>query len=764
MVQRKRLGEMLIEASLLTQDQLEEALHFQKGTQKRLGQILVEKGWVSEENLCRILSKSLHVRYVDVSKALISQEIIRLVSNELAIRHHVLPVLVQNTTLYVAMEDPHNINVIQQIEFKTGMQVVPLIAPASQLRSAIRRHYNINEYIGTMLANVKEKEGISVHQKGFPPESQDTDKEENEIIKLSRLIISEGIKARATDIHIEPSAHDLKVQYRIDGILTRGIKLPKEVHSPLLNRLKVIAGLDITEHRNPQDGHIHVTYQQRKVDLRVSTVVTHIGEKILIRVLDKKTRLDDITRLGFSPQQLEQCQPLIQQPQGLIVVTGPTGSGKTTTLYALLNALKNRSKHIITIEDPIEYKLEGMTQIQINSKAGVTFASSLRSVLRQNPNVILLGEIRDTETASVAIQAAESGHLVLSTLHTNDAISTMGRLLMLGISPDLVASNLLVAIAQQLVRRICPRCRTTYTPTDQELQRLNLSEPQTGIVFYKGAGCKICKKTGYYGQIGIFELFILADRIRAEIIKGTPKHEIRRLAMKTGMNTLWDSGLEKIRQGVTTIEEVLRVCSVELDRPEMLNQAPTLEKGIEKAQEQESILTTCAQCGAELKPEWVTCPICGTPKAAVSVMPPQQPVQPEITALGPRILVAEDEPAVRKVVQKLLQHKSYQVILAVDGEEALEKIHETSPDLVILDINMPKRDGFSVCEAMRSSVETMGIPVIMLTAQSSIESKLHGLTVGADDYMTKPFEPQELLARINAVLRRFRQTEATTLQ
>ncbi len=733
MAQRKRLGEILIEAALLTEDQLTTALQIQKTTGRRLEQILIEKGWVSEEQVFRTLSKTLHVQYTSLEKVLISREVIRLVPKELALKHQALPVLVQNRLLYVVMENPQDLDVIQQLEFVTGMQVRPLLAAPSQLRKAIQTHYTMSDYVGQMLEHVNESEPLAVQSTSVALKDAESS---NETVKLSNLILSEGIKLRASDIHIDVSTQHVTVSYRIDGVLTRGIKLPQEVFTPLLNRIKVLAGLDIAEHRVSQDGHASVTYGGRVVDLRVSIIVTQSGEKIALRVLDRKIKFGDMTGLGLSTDQLGLYGKVLRE-QGLILAAGPTGNGKTTTLYALLNALNDGTKHIVTIEDPIEYQLAGVTQIHANPRVGATFAGGLRSALRQSPNVILLGEIRDADTASVGIQAAETGHLVLSTIHANDAVSSVSRLLTLGISADLIASSLQVVIGQRLIRIICPRCRTSHQPTPGEREALNLMAQTEEVRLYHGAGCATCRHTGYYGQIGIFELFAPNRAVREAIARGVGQYELRRLAREAGMTTMRHSGLDKVRQGLTTLDEVLRVCPLD-DEP--LTQPPRAEVSAPEAIPVQDIERTASK-----GPETTSGSTSGSEILEL---------EDEIAETTPRVLVAEDDQTVQKLLRMLLTRQGYQVFSAIDGEEALIKIQAVQPDLVILDINMPKRDGFSVCEAMRASVNTAFIPVIILTALSSLESKLQGLSVGADDYMTKPFHPPELLARIEAILRR----------
>ncbi len=773
MAKRKRLGEILIEACVITQMQLERALQLQKEDSRLIGQILVDMDWVSEQEVCRAISELLHVKYVNVDGALVSQEVVQLAPESLAAKRNILPLFIQDKTLYLAMENPLDVDVIQRIEFHTGMQVRPLIAPPSQLRETVRKHYDVNEYVGTLLENVAESQTVSLEREEEAEDALDINEvreisQGGQVVKLVNLVISDGIKKRASDIHIEPSAKDVKVRYRIDGMLTKGARMPKWLKLPLISRIKVLSRMDITEHRKPQDGRISVTYSTRKIDLRVSTLPTNFGEKVVIRILDKKTSSHDLCRLGLSAKHLECYRGLICQPQGWILVTGPTGSGKTTTLYASLNAIKDASKNIVTVEDPIEYQLEGISQVQVNPKAGLTFASGLRSILRQDPNVILVGEIRDHETAQIAMQAAETGHLVLSTLHTNDAVSTVNRLFNLGIAPDLVASNLLAVIAQRLIRRICPKCKTPYTPDHDELRLIGLyNRQETGFTCYKGSGCPACKQTGYYGQIGVYELLEQNEQVREAIAAHPTSQALRQIARASGMRSMLADGIEKIRQGITTIEEVARVCPIDKDESLAGISCPECGRSIAAPDAlcsfcQHKLRSACRECGADLQDQWIVCPFCATPisdtvetlPGYVSKASEPAPIQSEIDKQAPRIVAADDEPHIRTMVRLLLEKQGYYVIQAVDGEDALEKIRAELPDLVVLDVNMPRRNGFSVCKAVRSSVETMFTPVIMLTGQDSIEEKLEGLSSGADDYITKPFQADEFLARIDTVLRR----------
>ncbi|PIE32139.1 type II secretion system protein GspE [candidate division KSB3 bacterium] len=732
MARKKRLGELLVEACFISQEQLEEALVLQQQKNQLIGQILVEMGWVSETEVCRAMSELLHVDYIDVESALVSQEVVQLAPKPFAVKRNILPLFVQDRTLYLAMENPLDIDAIQRLEFGTGMQVKPLIAPPIQLRETVRKHYDVDEYVGSMLNNVVQSP-VDIRQKAesktvavnIGEESRST--EGSQVVKLVNLIITDGIRRRASDIHIEPTAKHVNVRYRVDGLLAKGIHIPKWLQLPLISRMKVIASLDIAEHRKPQDGRIRVSFSQRKIDLRVSMLPTNFGEKIVIRILDKNASNHDLNALGMSPKNIALYRAMLRHPQGWILVTGPTGSGKTTTLYASLNAVKDATKNIITVEDPIEYQLEGINQVQINTKAGMTFASGLRAILRQDPNIILVGEIRDAETAEIAMQASETGHLVLSTLHTND----------------------LIVLAQRLVRKICPHCKTRYTPTPEALQGIGLHHTEPSLFeCYIGSGCSKCDHTGYHGQIGLYELLVQNDTLRDTIARRPTKQTLKRIARSAGLQTMLEDGLEKIRQGITTIEEVVRVCPVEQVKPN--DHQNTLSQ------------ITCQKCQAVLAQEWKFCPFCGVSlsDSAQTTSPKPQSLESEVLEQSEleqksiQILTADDESSVLEMLETLLQQKGYQVIQAENGEESLQKIRTELPDLVLLDINMPKGDGFSVCKEIRSNVDTMFIPVIMLTGQDSVEEKKKGLACGADEYITKPFDAQNLLSQIEAILRR----------
>lgn len=775
MSQKKRLGEILTEAGTISAEQLEKALHLQQGNRKLLGQILVEMGWATEQEVCRSVANVLNMDYASVDQALISQEVVQLVSQTLAAKYNLCPLFVQDNALYLAVENSPDPDVVQQIEENTGMRVKAVIAPPIQLQEAVRRHYNIEEYVGSVLGKVTEEKPVSAEQgtdvskaTGDLGEPQKTGKRD-QISRFVMLMVSNGITARARAIHLESTAKHVMMRYNIDGLLTGGVLIPKWLQLPLISTIKDLAGMDDSERDLFQHGRFSMQYAHREIDLLVTQPFTSFGESLIIRIFDPKAAFHHLNRLGFSAEQQSLCRLMIHQPQGWIIGTGPPGCGKTTTLHALLNAMKD--KKIVTLENPVEYPLDGVDQFQINPRVEQAFARGLHSLLQQQPDVIFIGEIRDAETAALAVQASETGHVVLSPMYVSDTVSTIRRLFHLGIPPDLVASNLLMVIAQRLVRRICPECKSKHVPTEQDLQRIGIYNGHTPtFVSYKGEGCKTCKYTGYYGQTGIYEVLAPSDRLREEILRCSTKRTLKQIAIEAGMKTMLEDGIRKIQQGITTFEELARVCPVDQAEPDQTIQCPGCGKTIMPTESicpfcRSRLCESCEQCGADLEPEWLVCPFCGaqkwnTPEADLPMLQKLQiPIQLDIHPKAIRILVAESDDSARKIMTSLLEQQEYEVFTAVHGEDALEKIRTKAPNLVILAVDLPKRNGLSVCKALRSNTETMFMPVIMLTERNSLDEKLQGLSLGANDYIRKPVEPDGLLARIKVILQQLYASE-----
>lgn len=558
MKEKKSLGESLVADGIITADQLKKAQEEEKRTHQRLTRILVKLGFISEDDLVMFLSNKLGIPHIELGSYLIDPKIIELVPEALARKHELIPVLKIGNRLTCAMTDPWNVFALDEVRARTGLTIEPAVATESAIRKALNEYYGTKGSIEDLIKSIdEEKLGIG---EGKEPDVKKLQGivEEPVVIKLVNMIILKAIQEKASDIHIEPGEEELKTRLRVDGMLHEITSPPKHLQSAIISRIKIMAELDIAERRIPQDGRFTIKMEGKQIDVRVSSVPTIYGENVVLRLLDASSAVMGLDELGFSKDVLEKFDKLVHRPHGIILVTGPTGSGKTTTLYAALNKINTVEKNIITIEDPVEYKLEGIRQIQINPKVDLTFANGLRSILRQDPNVIMVGEMRDRETAEIAIQAALTGHLVFSTLHTNDAPGAITRMIDMGVEPFLVSSSVIGVLAQRLVRVICKECKEKYTPTKEELKDIGLAQAER-IDFYRGKGCASCMSTGYKGRIGIYELMIPDEKIRNAVISKSTTDDIRKLAKAAGMITLKEDGIQKIKAGLTTVEEVLRV-------------------------------------------------------------------------------------------------------------------------------------------------------------------------------------------------------------
>jgi type IV pilus assembly protein PilB len=568
---KKDLGELLVEDKLITEKQLLKAIDSTKKTSESLQKTLVSMGYVTEKDITEVIGKQMGVSFIDLDNYDLDPELARSIPEHLAQRYKVIPVAEKDNKLTLAMVDPLNVIAIDDIRLITGFDIEPVIATEDSIMKSINRQFGVTD-----LAEVHETvKDISATDFG-PLEVEEAVEEEialdklkelvdeAPIVRVVNLIISQAINDKASDIHIEPEAKQVRVRYRVDGVLHDVMSPPKHIQAPMVSRVKIMANMDIAERRVPQDGKIHLRHDNREFDLRVSTIPCIHGEKVVMRILDKSSVMLGLNKLGFYPEVQNSFEGVVTKPYGMILVTGPTGSGKSTTLYSVLNKLNTGDRNIITIEDPCEYQLPGVNQVQVNDKAGLTFSSALRSFLRQDPDIIMVGEIRDTETARIAVEAALTGHLVLSTLHTNDSAGAITRLVEMGVEPFLCASSIIGVLAQRLARSICPNCKEAYTPPIESIKRFGLSAfTDTEITFYKGRGCDHCKMTGYRGRQGIFEVLVISDRIRGLILQRASTAEIRQSAMEEGMKTMQDDGLRKVLDGVTSIEECLRVVYIE---------------------------------------------------------------------------------------------------------------------------------------------------------------------------------------------------------
>ncbi len=553
---KKRLGQILLEKNFVTEESLRKAIAIQQKTGERLGKILVEHGFVTEDDLLEALSIQLNIPSAKIDSYDIDPSVVEIVPKKIAAKHHIIPLFRVENTLTVATADPLDVYILDFLRHKTGFQIQTVLAKASDITRAIEKYYRVGDSLNEVIQgiDVDETAASDLHDT-----FQDDSEEGASVIKVVNLILVQAIRDRASDIHIEPDEKVLRVRYRIDGLLHEAFKLPKKFHAMVASRIKIMANLDVSEKRLPQDGRFQYQSDGKLVDLRISILPTVKGEKVVMRILDKVGFIFDMTKMGFSKKVAATWNELIHRSQGLLLITGPTGSGKTSTLYASLNEINTPDKNIITVENPVEYNFPLINQVQVNEKAGLTFAAGLRSILRQDPDVVMIGEIRDQESAEIAIRAALTGHLVLSTLHTNDAPSAVTRLIDMGVEPFLVASSLLGIMAQRLVRRICPVCKREMNLSAEEWQQMHLPEVFHGKKFYKGKGCRECHGTGYQGRLGIHELLVVDNEIRRAIVKESGDDTIREIAVQHGMDTMRVDGLRKAALGLTTLEEVLRV-------------------------------------------------------------------------------------------------------------------------------------------------------------------------------------------------------------
>lgn len=554
------LGEHLLARGLVTEEQLVEAQREVAERGRSLGRVLIQLGFVTEGGLVSILAEQLGLEFVDLSEASIDQTAVALVAEPVARRHSCLPVSLDGDTLVVAMADPNNVVAVDDIRAMTKKDVRVVVATKADVMTAINRYYRMDRTAETLAEEVAaEKEAED--KLSLEAQLSSAGAEDAPIIKLVNLLITQAVTDRASDIHIEPEEHGVRVRYRVDGVLHEVMSPPKSVQAGMTSRLKIMADINIAERRVPQDGRISLVVAGKKVDIRVASLPTVHGEKLVLRILDKSSVLLELQDLGFLPGNFRRFEEAYSKPYGEILVTGPTGSGKSTTLYATLNILNKPQVNTITVEDPVEYQLPGVNQIQTHPKAGLTFASALRSILRADPDIVLIGEIRDRETAQIATEAALTGHLVLSTLHTNDAPSALTRLVEMGIEPYLVSSALDCILAQRLARKLCPRCKVEYTPTAEELAHSSFPFDPEGDLpkLFRPTGCTACGKTGYKGRMALHEVMTVTEEVEKLVVEGATSEVIKKVALQQGMITLREDGMEKVRMGRTSIEEILRV-------------------------------------------------------------------------------------------------------------------------------------------------------------------------------------------------------------
>lgn len=541
--QRKRLGDLLVEAGIITEENLQDTLTYKKEGQK-MGDALLERGLINEQQLIEVLEFQLGVPQISLFRYPVDTAVLSLIAKDFAFRNLVIPIRKDGNQLIVAMHDPMDYIALDDMGLSTGLVISPVIAKKEEIIASLYKYYNKTETFEELDMNRIATENLAG--------------EDAPAVKLVNQLLEVGVQMKASDIHIDPQESKILIRYRVDGILRTERVLSKNIYSLLIARIKILANLNITETRLPQDGRIKLDVNATPVDLRISLLPTVFGEKIVIRILDLSNVMIQLSQLGFNKVNGQAFVKMIERPSGMILITGPTGSGKTSTLYAALHHLNTEQVNIITVEDPVEYQMKGINQVQVNPSIGLTFASGLRSILRQDPNIVMIGEIRDRETAEIAVRASLTGHLVLSTLHTNSALSTIPRLLDMDVEPYLVVSSLIGVIAQRLIRKVCPDCKIEYTPSAMER---NLFQKRGIAVqsLYRGKGCPSCQNSGYHGRIAIHEVLNIDDTIQTMMMNNKPLSEIKQYTVQNGMIFLVDDGLLKAKQGMTTVEEVLRV-------------------------------------------------------------------------------------------------------------------------------------------------------------------------------------------------------------
>jgi type IV pilus assembly protein PilB len=551
----KQLGDILLEGGLVSPTQLEAAYEEQERVGRALGRVLIEQGVLTESQLVSALATQIGLRFVDLSEYAVDGSAVGRVPGPVCRRHAAMPIGFEDGKLLVAMADPANVFAMDDIRSLTGMEVKPVVATRADVTSAIDRYYRADSDLDDLTSVLDQGE-----------EEDDLSKvkeivEDAPIVKYVNLLITQAIQDRASDIHLEPTETDLRVRFRIDGVLHEVMRSPKAIQSGVISRLKIMADINIAERRVPQDGRLSVNAHGKKVDLRVATLPTVWGEKVVMRILDNSTARLDLADLGFSEDNYERYSASFVKPYGMILVTGPTGSGKSTTLYATLNIVARPEVNVITVEDPVEYRLPGINQVQTNNKAGLTFASALRSILRSDPDIVLIGEIRDHETGQIAVEAALTGHLVLSTLHTNDAPSAITRLTEMGIEPFLVGSALDAVLAQRLARRLCSKCKEGYKPTAESLvaARFPWQDGEPVPELFRPVGCPVCAKTGYKGRLALHEVMTVSEEVERLAVERASATAIEQVARREGMSTLREDGMAKVLAGVTSLDEILRV-------------------------------------------------------------------------------------------------------------------------------------------------------------------------------------------------------------
>jgi type IV pilus assembly protein PilB len=717
---RLQQQQQLIQSGVITEAQIATAELADKSNRKGILAALLEIEGVDAAALLSALATIYKTPYIDISDLEVDESLLQICSQQLCLDYEFIPVKQNETDIVIATANPLDVVMLDTLAFKLGNRIDPVFSRPDLIHRKITEMYQNNDAIFDAAMEGLDDEHALTQVIDSPSEVANLDElkrgaEESPVIKLVNGIIVQAMKIGSSDIHIEAGERQSVVRLRVDGRLRPILHFPNRIHPLVVSRIKIMSKLDISNSRTPQDGRSRIRLKGKSFDMRISTLPSMHGEKVVMRILDKGGLALNLDMLCFESAAYKRIRECIALPTGAVLVTGPTGSGKTTTLYSFLHHIRSEEMNMITVEDPVEFQIEGINQVQVNPKSGMTFASALRSILRQDPDVVMVGEIRDRETAEIAMHAAQTGHLVLSTLHTNDAPSTITRLLDMGIEASMLASSLNLIVAQRLVRRLCPKCKQEARPDADLIKRFDIPDE---ITFYEKQGCKACMDIGYKGRISVHEVLYVNDHIRRSIVRGVSDTELKQFAREDGMFTLFEDGMSKVLSGLTSIEEVMRVCSLperfslceQLDENSQLMSLGALQKALDVAQIQ------------------------------------------QVTTDQQTILVVDDSSTVRSLVEFVLDADGYKVLQAEDGQQAWNILQRIKPSLVLSDCEMPNMSGIELLTRMREQTRFNDVPVILLTARKGEEDEVLGLSAGADDYIGKPVEPLRLQARIKRTL------------
>jgi type II secretory ATPase GspE/PulE/Tfp pilus assembly ATPase PilB-like protein/CheY-like chemotaxis protein len=721
-----------------------------------LWEILVQRKLIDDDQILKAIAGRFRFPIANLGR--IDPKLQQSVPEQVARRFTVVPVGQTDSYLEIATSNPFDLDAEKMLAFATGREVRMLLGTPAVIRQRIDELYkNEDAAMNRLLEGI----GSELDVRELQEEDEDAaasaeEASQRPIIRLVDVMLADGVTSRASDIHVEPIEGGVVVRYRIDGVLRQVMKIPRKAGLPLISRIKIMSGLDIADRLRPQDGRARVSVNGEAVDLRVSTLPASLGEKVVIRILSQRATVLSLDALGMHPDEQEGVKALLSAKEGILLVTGPTGSGKTTTLYSAIRLIQSEGVNIVTVEDPVEYRLgENIVQVQVHEKAGLTFASALRSILRQDPDVVLIGEIRDQETAQIALQASLTGHLVLSTLHTNDAPNAVTRLVDMGMEPYKIASALRGVVAQRLMRRLCPACRQ---PSTEALPEKVARFIPAGTRLFRAVGCGECVQTGYRGRFSIMEILTLTPGIERLIGEGGTAEQIATAARAAGMKSLWESGIRHVIAGESTMEELLRVTDVPMEGRTAAAEVPRPDAG------RRSDRRPARGSGASAAPAAAPLPPSPSPMSSLDFTMDlelvDEPGSPNAAlsgrGRGAKVLLVEDEEPLRRVMKDLLEREGYIVAEAKDGVQALDEVDRHAPDIIVLDLNLPGLDGYGVLQHLRSRLATRDIPVMVLTAKGDEDNEVRVFELGADDFITKPFRARSLSARLDAVLGRHR--------